>query len=162
MKTRRSRRQIAITSDLAAALREYRVASVASGDHDLVFHRQDGRPYSHGAADRALQTAVRNAKLDPAPSWHDLRHTHVSRLLAAGRDPVSVAARIGDSVQTLLSTYAHEFDTARRRAQESNELASMYDRGSAMEASDASTARQAAASGDAEVADLQARRDAAQ
>jgi hypothetical protein len=69
--------------------------------------------------------------------WHDLRHTHVSRLFASGHDPVAIASRIGDSIQTVLSTYAQEYDAARRRDDESQALAALYDRasrGSFMEA----------------------------
>jgi hypothetical protein len=53
-------------------------------------------------------------------------------MFAAGGDPVAIAARIGDTVETVLSTYAHEYDAARRRRDESATLASLYDRGNAM------------------------------
>lgn len=44
---------------------------------------------------------------------HDLRHTHVSGLIADGWDPVEVAGRIGDTLATTLRVYSHEFDSAR-------------------------------------------------
>jgi integrase len=126
LKTRDSRRTVAVTPDLAARIAEHRLATGRPDDSALVFTRRDGTPFAHGAADRALARALRRAGLGHV-SWHDLRHAHVSRLFAAGQDPVSIAARVGDSIQTVLTTYAHEYDAARRRADESDKLAAMYD-----------------------------------
>ena len=53
---------------------------------------------------------------------------------------MSIASRIGDTEQTVLTTYAHEFDAARRRAEESDALDAIY--GSVMEASDDHKAQQ--------------------
>ncbi len=44
--------------------------------------------------------------------FHTLRHTHASRLLAAGVDPTEVAKRIGDKSETVMRTYAHWINTA--------------------------------------------------
>jgi integrase len=38
---------------------------------------------------------------------HDLRHHHASVLLSAGVSPALVAERLGHTIATLLSTYAH-------------------------------------------------------
>ena len=43
----------------------------------------------------------------PYRKFHTLRHTHASRLLAAGVDPAEVAKRIGDRIETLMRVYAH-------------------------------------------------------
>jgi len=51
-----------------------------------------------------------------------------SLLFAAGHDPVAVAARVGDSIATVLRTYAREYDAARRRQAESDQLGALYDR----------------------------------
>ncbi|MFL5838410.1 MAG: site-specific integrase [Solirubrobacteraceae bacterium] len=160
LKTKRSRRTVAITPDLAAQLAAHRLAAGAR-DHELVFVRRDGTPYGHRAADLALKTALRRAGLEHV-SWHDLRHAHVSLLFAVGHDPVAIAARIGDSIATVLSIYAHEYDAARRRQDESAALAALYDRGSAMEAPGSNTRQQTQARAPAEVADLQVKRNAAQ
>lgn len=47
-------------------------------------------------------------------SCHDLRHSFVSRLIANNIDPVTVASLAGDRVDTILKTYAHVYDAARR------------------------------------------------
>jgi integrase len=41
---------------------------------------------------------------------YDLRHTAISAMIASGMDPARVARIAGHSLQTLLSTYAHEFE----------------------------------------------------
>ena len=110
--------------------------------------RPDGRHWTHSAADRALAVALRDAGLPGEVTWHDLRHGHVSRLFAAGVDAVTIAARIGDTIAIVLSTYAHEYDATRRRADESARMVALYDDagdyGSAMEARGSNTAQQSA------------------
>jgi hypothetical protein len=65
-----------------------------------------------------------------------------------------------DAVETVLSEYAHAFDAARRQDSQRNRLEAIY--GSAVEAPERNGVRPTAPDGDGEVADLQARRDAAQ
>ena len=161
LKTKRSARTVAISPDLATALAELRLAARRPADHELVFTRTGGRAHSHASADLALARAVKAAGITPAPTFHDLRHSHVSRLFAAGADPVYIAARVGDAVATVLSVYVHEYSDARRRASESDRLAALYDYGSAMEAPGGGTAQQTAAADSANVASLSAKRGAA-
>jgi integrase len=132
-------------------------------DHDLVFRRRDGTPYPHRTADKILAGALKRAGLRHV-GWHGLRHAHVSLLFAAGHDPVAVAARVGDSVATVLRTYAHEYDAARRRQDESAALAALYDRdyGSAMEASGSSRTQQTTPDAPTNLALARAIRDKAQ
>jgi integrase len=162
LKTKRSKRRIVITPDLSAALTEHRLACGRPASTAPVFTRPDGTAHSHASADRALRMAVKRAGIDPLlPTWHDLRHSHVSRLFAAGADPVYIAARVGDSVKTVLDVYAHEYSDARRRASESDQLAALYDRGSTMEAGGSNRAQQTATARPPEVASLSAKRNAA-
>jgi integrase len=56
---------------------------------------------------------------------HFLRHTHGSQLIAAGWDVAAVAARLGDSIQTVMTTYAHEFDAKRREGEQREQLAAL-------------------------------------
>jgi integrase len=128
LKTKRARRTVAMSSDLGAALAEHRLARGAHDD-DLVFTRPDGSPLSHKAADWTLARAIKRAGLERF-TFHTLRHSHVSRLFAAGFDPVSIASRVGDALEVVLSTYAHEYDAARRRQDESATIGALYDRAS--------------------------------
>ena len=41
------------------------------------------------------------------PRFHDLRHTVATRLLDKGVAPQTVALVLGDTVQTVMNTYAH-------------------------------------------------------
>jgi integrase len=164
LKTKHSRRTIAISPDLAAQLAEHRLASGRPDDHALVFRRRDGAPYPHPVADRALARALKRSGLERI-GWHQLRHAHISLLFAAGHDPVSIATRVGDSIQTVLSTYAHEYDAARRRRDESDALAALYDHGghgSFMEGRGSNAAQQTAEAGPADLALRRAIRDKAQ
>lgn len=55
------------------------------------------------------RNAVKGRKL-PKVTFHALRHTHASALIAAGLDPVSISRRLGHASPALtLSTYAHLF-----------------------------------------------------
>ena len=53
----------------------------------------------------------------PKVSWHALRHTHASMLIAAKVDIATIAARLGhENVATTLSTYTHLFASDDRAA----------------------------------------------
>jgi integrase len=53
--------------------------------------------------------------VEPAPTFHDLRHTHASALIAQGWDIEEVSSRLGHAgVGTTQRTYVHAFDAARR------------------------------------------------
>ena len=149
LKTPNSRRTIEVTRSLAAEL------ALAAGPGRVFGH------LNHWAIRRGWSEALRGARLaDPQPVIHDLRHTHVSGLIADGWDPVEVSSRIGDTLATTLRVYSHEFDTQRRSQQRRGALEARY--GSKM-ATD--TAQQTATDtvGDpVEVADLRAIRDSRQ
>lgn len=55
----------------------------------------------------------------PLITFHALHHTHVSQLIAAGLDVVTVSRRIGHSNPTVtLGVYAHLFGNTDERAAE--------------------------------------------
>ncbi|MDP2182641.1 MAG: tyrosine-type recombinase/integrase [Actinomycetota bacterium] len=60
--------------------------------------------------------AERNTLGHIAP--HVLRHSWVSQMIAFGFDAVTIAAMTGHSPDVLLKTYAHAFDTRKRKAVE--------------------------------------------
>jgi hypothetical protein len=92
---------------------------------------------------------------------HDVRHTHVSGLIADGWDPVEVANRIGDTLHTTLKVYAHEFDAHRRSKQRRDALEARYG-GPGMATHTSQQQTSDAQVRDAEVADLRAIRDSRQ
>ena len=90
-----------------------------AGADDFVSCTSEGKPLCYRNALRDLGVAAKRAGLNegdgPAVSTHDLRHTAISRWIAAGLDEATVARMAGDTVQQIHSTYLHEFEKARRR-----------------------------------------------
>jgi hypothetical protein len=63
----------------------------------------------------------------PAPTFHDLRHSHASALIAAGWDIEEVSARLGHAnVGTTQRIYVHAFDAARRSDDRRSRLTKLY------------------------------------
>jgi len=143
LKTKRSRRCVEITPTLVAKLRAGKVAASASGDHDYVFVTRAGTPHDHrNIGGRVLARAVKHAGLEaverdglivePAPTFHNLRHSHGSALIAAGWDIEEVSARLGHAnVATTMRAYVHEAEAAQRSDDRRNRLAALYDSGDA-------------------------------
>lgn len=72
------------------------------GDHE------GNMPNPYSISDR-WRDAVRNRKL-PKVTFHALRHSHASALIAAGLDVVSVSRRLGHASPALtLGVYSHLF-----------------------------------------------------
>ena len=168
LKTKRSRRVLEVTPRLIATLRTLKLASRYSGPHDLAFCTRIGTGHDHrNIGGRVLARAVKRAGLEaverngelvlPAPTFHALRHTHASRLIAAGWDVAEVSARLGHTnVATTLRIYTHEFDAARRSDDRRNRLAALYGGNveAPVEAGEVSTRQQTATPGQAEVLSL--------
>ncbi|MGZ6565220.1 MAG: tyrosine-type recombinase/integrase [Solirubrobacteraceae bacterium] len=138
LKTKRSRRCVEITPKLTAKLRTARLAAQSSGDHDYVFVTRTGTPHDHrNIGGRILARAIKRAGLEaverdgqvvePAPTFHNLRHSHGSALIAAGWDLEEVSARLGHSnVGTTQRAYVHAYDAAQRSEHRRSRLAALY------------------------------------
>ena len=126
-KTKAGRRIITVPQSIAAELKkhwlqqqEQRLAFGLgkSGADDLVFARPGGVPWPPDALTGDWARTVRVLKL-PKVTFHALRHTHVSQLIAAGLDVVTVSRRIGHSNPNVtLGIYAHLFGNTDERAAE--------------------------------------------
>lgn len=120
-KTKSGRRTVAVGAAVIDALREHwrRLVEhrLALGmgrlsDDDLVFPKPDGGFLSPDNFSRAWGHAMRDRRL-PAVSFHSLRHSSASALIAAGLDPVTVSRRLGHaSPATTLRVYSHRFSAA--------------------------------------------------
>lgn len=74
-----------------------------------IVHTWDGRRCSHGTLSRWFRTFARSHGF-PDVTFHALRHTHASMLLASHVDVATVASRLGHaSPDTTLRVYAHMF-----------------------------------------------------
>jgi integrase len=87
-----------------------------AGAADPVFPRPDGSLWPPDRLSSTWSKTVAVLKL-PKVTFHALRHTHVSQLIAAGLDVVSVSRRVGHSNPTVtLGLYAHLFGNTDERA----------------------------------------------
>jgi integrase len=112
-KTDAAKRDVPIPASLARLLAEHRLASLHSGDGDLVFCTASGAPLGHrGIARHGLDRALAKTGL-PHLCWHDLRHLAASAMIAEGLSVPFIARVLGHSSPAVtLSTYAHEFAQA--------------------------------------------------
>jgi integrase len=124
-KTKAGRRVVSlppsVVSELRNHWREQQEQRLALGlgkaaTEDLVFARWDGSPWPPDRLSSTWAKTVSTLKL-PKVTFHALRHTHASQLIAAGLDVVTVSRRIGHSNPTVtLTVYAHLFGNTDERA----------------------------------------------
>jgi integrase len=112
-KTRHSRRTVSLPPSAVAMLGQHRKDQLelrfqlGMGKHEpgaLVFCNHDGAPISPNSFSVVWGRTV------PQVTFHALRHTHASALIAGGVDVVTISRRLGHSSPTItLSVYAHLF-----------------------------------------------------
>lgn len=99
-KTRKSRRRIDLDKQTLGMLKKK-----YCGQDGYVFCKKDGTVYSRQAIN--IPRMCRNVGIEPR-SFHALRHTHATILLAAGVHPKIVQERLGHAkICTTLDTYSH-------------------------------------------------------
>jgi integrase len=130
-KTKNSRRNISVSPWLLAELRAHRTRqqerrlSLGMGkapDDSLVFARWDGSTRAPHWLTQKFSLAMDAIAIDC--TLHALRHTHVSQLIAAGMDVLTISRRIGHaSAAITLKVYGHLFANTDNRAAEIMEAA---------------------------------------
>lgn len=115
-KTRNGLRQVSLPPIAIEALKEHRrrqlemrvlLGQGKPSDSTLVFSAHDGSPTPPNNLSRDWRRFVRARNLPPI-SFHSLRHSHVSLLIASKLDPLTVARRVGHaSPTTTMRVYAH-------------------------------------------------------
>ena len=131
-KTRHGRRTISLPAQTIDALRSHRKAQlevrIALGlgrqePGSWVFCSLNGDLLSPDNLSRDWRRAVKARALPPV-SFHALRHSHASALIAGGMDVVAVSRRLGHgSPNVTLTTYAHLFKRADHSAASAIEAA---------------------------------------
>ena len=106
-KSKNGFRTIPIPPELVKALCQYRKAVPIQLDGQLF--RRPLYMYER------IGTALKVFGVRP----HELRHTYATNLLAHGMDVQTVAALMGDNVQTVINTYIHYTDEMRKAAAKS-------------------------------------------
>ena len=105
---------------LVAHLARQRQEKLILGDawrgEDLVFTSEDGTPLEGSALGRQFKRALRRAGL-PEVTFHSLRHSAGSVMLANGAQLIAVSEVLGhSSVAVTARIYAHSFDEGRKQA----------------------------------------------
>ena len=117
-KTEQSNRTIGMSKELAEAMRAhldwqatYLTKSRQSARTTPVCCKPDGNPFSPNVMSKAFKrfcTDQVGIELKPNESFHILRHTHASILIASGLDIKTISARLGHaSVAITLDVYGH-------------------------------------------------------
>jgi integrase len=123
-KSKRGRRAVTVPAEVAAEIRAYKLdqqefrLSIGVGrlaPDDLVFPQTDGSPRKPDDLSRdwrvATETTGRPINL------HVLRHVHVSHLIAAGVDILTISRRVGHAKPTTtLNVYGHLIPNSDDRA----------------------------------------------
>ena len=130
-KTKHGRRTITLPTSVVAVLREHLKATLerrlmlGQGKIDmgdlLVFATWDNKIQSPNGMSKKWRKAVHAAKLKA--TFHSLRHTHASSLIAAGVDVLSISRRLGHGSPAItLGVYGHLFKPDDRAATAIDEL----------------------------------------
>ena len=129
-KTRHGRRTITLPASTVAVLREHWKATLEcrlqlgqgkTPAGALVFAAWDGNTRSPNAMTKEWRRAIHAAKLKA--TFHSLRHTHASSLIAAGIDVLSISRRLGHGSPAItLGVYGHLFKPDDRAAAAIDEI----------------------------------------
>ncbi len=124
LKTKRSRRSVALPEVAVSALRRHRVRQMEERllagsrwqDTGMVFTSTIGTLLEPRGVSRRFHSALEKAGL-PRKRFHDLRHTCASLLLVQGVHPRVVMQILGHSqIAVTMDTYSHVLDELRREA----------------------------------------------
>ena len=115
-KTRSSRRTISVPRFLLDELANHLATQRGRpGPDELVFTGPKGGPLRRSFAARTFTPAVAAARLDPALTFHGLRHVATSLMVEAGEHPRVIQQRLGHATARLsMELYAHVPEAADR------------------------------------------------
>lgn len=125
-KSKAGRRRLGLTAAWVERLRQHqaeqaeeRAVSERWREHLLVFPSEVGTPLTESNVTRTFKRLLRKAGLDPAIRIHDLRHTYITDLIAAGVDPRTAQGMAGHSnSKTTMDIYAKFRDDGAAEAAE--------------------------------------------
>lgn len=118
-KSKKARRTITLPREVAE---EVAPLMVGRRRTDRLFLPPKGGPLRHRTFYRDIwlkKSCAESGIREPYPRLHDLRHSHVAWLIAAGKHPSVIQARLGhEKVTTTLDTYGHLMPDLQREAAE--------------------------------------------
>jgi integrase len=107
-----------VSAHLAAFPLGPAVPLVASGDGQLIFHRDDGRPMSHRALNSTWARQAERAGL-AGVRVHDMRHFYASQLIGQGRSVIEVSKVLGHARPSITADiYGHVTEGADDRVRD--------------------------------------------
>ncbi|MGH7120111.1 MAG: tyrosine-type recombinase/integrase [Acetobacteraceae bacterium] len=90
------------------AVRFFKQQSGGKSGRELLLTRTDGEPWGRAHQFRPLREACAAAKIEPAASFHVLRHTYASRLAMRGAPMAVIAEQLGHAdLKMTARHYAH-------------------------------------------------------
>ncbi|MBX9773673.1 MAG: site-specific integrase [Xanthobacteraceae bacterium] len=126
-KTKHGRRKISIPPWMVAELRGHKARQQKrrlklgmgrAPDHSLVFAKWDGEPRAPHSVSQKFRKAMAALNIDGV-TFHSMRHTHASALIASGMDVLTISRRLGHgSPVVTLKVYGHLFKNTDGRAAE--------------------------------------------
>jgi integrase len=126
-KTKHGRRTIALPPSVVTELKAYLLklhelrlflGMGRANNDDLLFPRYDGKIRSPHWLTQKFALLMEALKI-PAVTFHSLRHTHASQLIASGMDVLTISRRLGHGTPTVtLAVYGHLFSNTDVRAAE--------------------------------------------
>ena len=109
-KTATGRRNVVLPAFVADELATHLATWSAPGADGLVFPNQRGAPIVESSFYKVWTRALAKAGIDGVVRVHDLRHTAVALMVAAGVHPKAIQARMGHaSISVTLDRYGHLF-----------------------------------------------------
>lgn len=111
MKTKKSRRDIALPQTLSAILKEH-IELHGLGPEGLLFQNRDGKEMRYKNACNLFRKHARPFGLPKGTNLHVLRHTCVSVLISEGASPKEIQELCGhESIMETMDTYGHLFES---------------------------------------------------
>jgi integrase len=173
-KTIRAVRDVVLMPALASTLKRHKLSlpPALTRDDGFVFCTRSGKPHdSRNVSRRGLEVALQEAGVGEwvegegrkrrrwrsGITFHGLRHTFASLLIAQGADVVHVSSQLGHaSPRITLEIYAHLFDAARHAEQTRDRLEAAY--GNLLETSGGERRRNRVLAPEGKIVHLQAKR----
>lgn len=114
LKTGKGRRDVVLMDALSKRLRDARLAAPFSADSDPIFGTANATAVSARNASRQFSRTTKTLGLEKV-TFHTLRHTFASMLIAQGRDAAFVADQLGHEDPAFTwRTYVHLFRAAQQ------------------------------------------------
>jgi integrase len=129
-KTERGLRDIPIPQQLISALKEWK-EKYPKNRLDLVFPNKFGEPRDRTGIGRdGLTPALKQAGIDKAVSFHGLRHTYASLLIALGRKITQVSKYLGHKDVTItMKVYTHFLELKSQKQDDMGDLDRLIENG---------------------------------